>query len=277
MRRLLLLSSLLAGALAAPAHAVVGGAETARERGNFAVALIDATEGAGFVAARQFCGATAVRRDALITAAHCVTDESGSGADPDDLRIFAGHVLPLRKGKLAAVRSVTVHPEYDDGAGESNADVAVIRMREPLEGITPIAVAGPGDSAIWQPGPPLGLWGWGNRATGDGENFPRQLHDGTVQRYTDRRCDDLYGRFFNPASQLCAGTPDGRVDACGGDSGGPLTATRSDGRIVLVGVVSYGEGCGRAAFPTVYVKLARYRAFLARALAPRATRRARSR
>ncbi len=268
MRRLLLLSSLLAGALAAPAQAIVGGAETARERGNFAVALIDAAEGVGFVAAGQFCAATVVRRDALVTAAHCLTDEGGSRADPDDLRVFAGHVLPLRKGKLAAVRSLSIHPEYDDGAGESNADVAVIRMREPLAGVTPIAVAGPEDSAVWQPGPPLGLWGWGNRATGEGENFPRQLHDGTVQRYADRRCDDLYGRFFNPASQLCAGQPDGSVDACQGDSGGPLTAARADGRLVLVGVVSYGEGCGKPEFPTVYTKLARYRKFLAKALEP---------
>ncbi len=267
--RLLLVSSLLAGALATPAHGVVGGAETASERGRFAVALIDTAEGRGTVAAGQFCGATVVRPDALITAAHCLSDESGSRADPDDLRIFTGHVLPLRKGRLSAVRSFSVHPDFDDGAGESNADVAVIRLRGPLDKATPIAVAAPEDSAVWQPGPPLGLWGWGNRAMGDGENFPRQLHDGTVQRYTDRRCDELYGRYFNPATQLCAGTPDGRVDACRGDSGGPLTATRPDGRTVLVGVVSYGEGCGQPAFPTVYTKLARYRAFLARALASR--------
>jgi len=271
LRRLLaptLAGLMAAGALAAPAHAVVGGVKTAADRGTFAVALISSDEGRRTVAAAQFCGATVVRPDALVTAAHCLEDEDGSRAGEDDLRIFTGHVLPLRKGKLVPVRSVSVHPEFDDGAGESNADVGVIRLREPLKGVVPIAVAAPGDAAIWQPGLPLGLWGWGNRAYGEGQNFPLQLHDGTVQRYTDARCDDLYGRFFNPASQLCAGQPDGRVDACQGDSGGPLTATRTDGRTVLVGVVSYGEGCGKGEFPTVYTKLSRYRKFLAKALAP---------
>lgn len=42
---------LAAGALAAPAGAVVGGSKTAQERGNFLVALIDSTEGRRTVAA----------------------------------------------------------------------------------------------------------------------------------------------------------------------------------------------------------------------------------
>ncbi len=267
-----LVGVLAAGALAAPAGAVVGGTKTASERGNFLVALIDSTEGHRTVAAGQFCGATAVRPDALITAAHCLSDESGARTDPSDLRLFAGHVLPLRKGKLVGVRSISVHPDFDDGAGEANADVGVIRLRAPLKGVTPIGLADPRDAAAAQPGASLGLWGWGNRAGGDGQNFPRQLHDGIVQRYTDGRCDDLYGRYFNPASQLCAGTPDGHVDACQGDSGGPLTAARPDGRLVLVGVVSYGEGCGQPEFPTVYTKLSRYRSYLAKALARRPQR-----
>lgn len=267
--RLLLLACLLVGATAAPAHAVVGGTATAPGQGSFTVALIDGVEGRKTIAAGQFCAATVVRPDALVTAAHCLEDEEGYRADPEDLRIFTGRVLPLRTGTLLRVRSLSTHPDYDDGAGEANADVGVIRLREPLKDIAPIPLATPGDAPAWQPGRPLGLWGWGNRASGDGQNFPRQLHDGTVQRFTDRHCDDLYGRYFNAASQLCAGQPDGRVDACQGDSGGPLTATRADGATVLVGLVSYGEGCGRPEFPTVYTKLSRYRTYLAQALAPR--------
>jgi secreted trypsin-like serine protease len=84
---------------------------------------------------------------------------------------------------------------------------------------------------------------------------------------TDVRCDDLYGRFFNAASQLCAGRDDGSVDACQGDSGGPAVARRPDGTPVLAGIVSYGEGCGQPLFPTVYTKVERHLKFIARALA----------
>lgn len=267
LRPLLLLAALLA-LPASPARAVIGGQPTATERGRFTVALLDAAAARRTVAAAQFCGAVLVRPDALITAGHCAQDENGNALRPAAVAVYAGHVLPLRTGPLLGVRSVTVDPNFDDGAGQADADVAVLRLRARVPGVTPIALATPADAALWQPGVPLGLWGWGNRATGDGQNFPRQLQDASVQRYPDARCDDFYGRFFNAASQLCAGVPDGSIDACQGDSGGPLTAQRPDGTPVLVGVVSYGEGCGRPLFPTVYTKLSRYRTFLARALSP---------
>ncbi len=262
------LFALLAGVSATPASAVVGGTKTEPGRGTFVVALVDSREGRKTVAAGQFCAATAVRRDVIITAAHCVMDEDGIRAAPSDFRIFAGKVMPLRRGRLLRPKSILIHPSFNDGAGAVNADVAVIRLRAPLRDITPIGLAGPADAEASAPGAPLGLWGWGNRST-MGDNAPRQLHDGIVHRYSDARCDELYGRLFNAASQLCAGRTDGSVDACDGDSGGPLTATGANGRAVLIGVVSFGEGCGRPDFPTVYTKLFRYRTFLARALAPR--------
>lgn len=265
--RTLLLSALLALAAAAPAHAVVGGTQTTPGSGRFVVALVDVDDGAKTIAAHQYCAATLVRADVLVTAGHCLVDDGGFAMSTQTLRAYVGRVLPLRTGKLLRVRSVAVHPDFDDGAGETNGDVGVIRLREPVRGVEPIPLAAPGDAGASAPGMPLRVWGWGNRATGDGQNYPRQLQDGTVVRYTDARCDDLYGRYFNPASQLCAGRPDGSVDACEGDSGGPLTATRADGTLVLVGVVSYGEGCGKPEFPTVYTKLSRYRTFLAKALA----------
>lgn len=267
--RLVLIACLLLGVFAAPAGAVVGGMETLPGRGAFVVALVDAESSRKTVAAGQFCAATVVAPDALVTAAHCLVDETGQRVSVRALRIHVGRVLPLRTGRLVTPRSVALHPDFDDGAGEANADVGVIRLRRPLRGVPRIPLAGRGDSGAWQPGLPLGLWGWGNRATGEGENFPRQLHDGVVQRYADARCDELYGRYFNAATQLCAGRLDGSVDACTGDSGGPLTATRPDGSLVLVGVVSYGEGCGKPEFPTVYTKLQRYRTWLARELGPR--------
>ena len=42
---------------------------------------------------------------------------------------------------------------------------------------------------------------------------------------------------------ICAGFNDGGVDACNGDSGGPLMCERPDGSYYLPGIISWGYEC----------------------------------
>lgn len=56
---------------------------------------------------------------------------------------------------------------------------------------------------------------------------------------------------------ICAGVNGGGKDACQDDSGGPLQING-----VLAGVVSFGNGCGKAGFPGVYASTAAFRTFI---------------
>lgn len=59
---------------------------------------------------------------------------------------------------------------------------------------------------------------------------------------------------------LCAGGEEGK-DACTGDGGGPLVC-EANGSWQLVGIVSWGVGCGEKDIPGVYVKVAMYESWI---------------
>ncbi|XP_048196714.1 LOW QUALITY PROTEIN: transmembrane protease serine 4 [Perognathus longimembris pacificus] len=83
------------------------------------------------------------------------------------------------------------------------------------------------------------------------------LLQATVQVIDSARCnaEDAYQGEVNQ-QMLCAGLPDGGVDTCQGDSGGPLMYQSDQWQVV--GIVSWGHGCGGPSTPGVYTKVTAY-------------------
>nr|XP_027212128.1 serine protease 30-like [Penaeus vannamei] len=81
--------------------------------------------------------------------------------------------------------------------------------------------------------------------------------EGEVLLIEDGLCRDLYGSQTYTDGMVCAGYMQGKIDACNGDSGGPL-ACEIDGRYTLLGLVSWGKSCGKAQRPGIYTNVKHY-------------------
>ena len=248
--RIVLLLAAVAAALVLPSPAAaIQGGQPATQQYPYMVALTDRDgEWAG-------CGASLVRSNWVLTAAHCVEDTKAS-----DLAVRLGtHDLTDGSGEVIAAKSVEVHERWtnDENASSYSFDVALIELERAATKGTPIRIASPSEQAIWAPGTELTVTGWGGRfypGVGGVNTTESQLNEVQVPRVADETCSSyFYGQGdlsdaafgeFDPETMLCAGRDTGGPDSCSGDSGGPLVAPGADGALVQVGVVSWGFGCG---------------------------------
>ncbi|MEU3412827.1 S1 family peptidase [Streptomyces sp. NPDC006658] len=206
----------------------------------------------GGTRAGQFCGAVAVGRTTVLTAAHCLSEEA-LGVPPNrvrDLKVIAGRTdLLSSQGEEIAVREIRLNPRFDRTT--NSGDFAVAVLARPLPESAVITMARAGDAA-YRPGTEALVSGWGD-TTGEGA-YARRLRAAHVRVLSDDVCAKAYPGgpegAYQATTMLCAGEVAGGPDGCQGDSGGPLVA---QGR--LVGLVSWGSGCGQPEHPGVYTRV----------------------
>jgi trypsin len=199
------------------------------------------------------CGGAIISDTWILTAAHCM-----SGVSPAQVEAFVGVTDQnhLTRDHLVQVSQVIVNPGWN--ASTYSSDLALIGLSAPIAtsaSTMPVALPLVLDANTW---PALGeqatISGWGT-TTLSGSSSPL-LRSATVQILsspTDPKCGE-YGSSFVPSNHVCAGMPQGGVDACQGDSGGPLNVV-NNGAAVLAGIVSSGSGCADPKYPGLYTRV----------------------
>ena len=71
-------------------------------------------------------------------------------------------------------------------------------------------------------------------------------------------CLHAYGFGFKTNKQICAGWPEGEIDACQGDSGGALMCPNEQGVAILSGIISTGFQCALPRTPGLYTRVSHY-------------------
>lgn len=265
----------------ARAHAsVVGGSGAQIASFPFQVALYD--PGAGSPAAGFFCGGVIVDARHVITAAHCLARGGhGRGSVAGEVAVLAGSTRldPPDAGSVSdPAVSTAVDPYYDPNTNDY--DVGVIALARPLwrgtppslNGLSPIAplpidravAAVYGRAALATPTYAV-VSGWGDMspAPAGTPSYPNALHARAVPLLSEALCGEEYATIEQAITprMLCAGSSSPPADSCYGDSGGPLVVDRDSparppSDYVLVGLVSFGDGCAQAGFAGVYTRIA---------------------
>ncbi|XP_050541639.1 phenoloxidase-activating factor 2-like [Daktulosphaira vitifoliae] len=161
-----------------------------------------------------------------------------------------------------SISSMTIHPDYI--SSNLHNDIVVIMLSEPVITSTYI-------SPICLPYNMLNfevmqfnkcrVSGWGT------ENFERPQYPGILKKvnvplWSQDRCVEnlrttrLGSKFQLHEGFICAGGEE-HEDACTGDGGSPLVCEH-DSVTILIGLVSWGIGCGTASVPGVYVDVSKY-------------------
>jgi secreted trypsin-like serine protease len=108
--------------------------------------------------------------------------------------------------------------------------------------------------------------GWGQTREGALKQ-ERRLHYATVPTVSDAKCAKEYEKAhvkLVAAESICAAKRG--VDTCQGDSGGPMVGKDTKGEWVQIGIVSWGLGCAREAYPGVYTQISAFRAEIRKAV-----------
>lgn len=190
----------------------------------------------------QFCGASLVGSKHVLTARHC--------AKLTDKPIIRLGGLNMNNPSEFVERTVvdTIHHHA--------TDAMLLVLDKPVTNVQPVLVNA--DPYTPEPGKDVVALGWGKTSeTGSTATLLGQV---TLAAINTPTCIDLNGAKFDTTYEMCAGiVTRGGKDSCGGDSGGPLVFAKDlkdPSTHVLVGITSYGTGCGRKAKAGVWVKVA---------------------
>jgi secreted trypsin-like serine protease len=179
-------------------------------------------------------------------------------------------VLQIGAGQRIRAAQIVIHPNYDprpERGTRGGNDIALVRLSRPVA-LPTLPLVQPNQTNLTAPGTLATILGWGftfprTRDVGpDPSSKPRALQQAEVPIVANKVCNapqSYDGTILD--TMLCAGFPQGGVDACQADSGGPLLVSSGRG-FALAGITSFGLGCAQPNLYGVYTRVSSFVGFV---------------
>ena len=214
------------------------------------------------------CGAVIISPHYVLTAAHCLWPHR------DNIEIYyvrvGDNALQIKDEGEAeyAIGKVDFHENFNVGPYQNN-DIALVQIDKTKhsEGIkfgdkvTPACL--PQKDADYSSQVNVTVSGWGKTNLGSSSVSRLQMVNLPLIEPEVCRAEEVYGEEKISRGMFCAGRLEGGEDSCQGDSGGPAVSLLpvpeyGEVRATLLGLTSWGYGCGKPNKPGVYTRLSQY-------------------
>ncbi|XP_045540829.1 serine protease snake [Papilio machaon] len=233
---------------------IVGGSDAAKREFPHMVLL---GFGSSPAEATWDCGGTLISEWYILTAGHCT---SSNRVLVSYARLGVLDKRQLDNSQLYKIQNIIKHPEYKSPSKYN--DIALLKTaiemklsHEAVPACLPVDTVSD-EKAV--------ATGWGaTRNKGDNSDLLEKV---TLTKFSERECSSSHRpqrkleRGFDANTQICYGDKYQSKDTCQGDSGGPLQVKNPhiNCMYTVIGVTSFGSGCGTVGLPGVYTKVTAY-------------------
>ena len=226
------------------------------------------------------CGGVLIAPDIILSAGHCLNhthvvhvntavadhekrmlqskNNTVNEGNNNGSRIKIYGTDPVKRGKWGQAFGIKeewkiIHPLYSEE--NMTHDLMIIKLPKAVEGIAPIRLNR--DQSVPSEEDNLTVLGWGFTIDDCPSSVSEILLRANLHYVNKNICQFIFDGVNHKITDdvLCGHSDDGQ-DSCSGDSGGPMVVKRSENPSdhVLVGIVSWGIGCGLG-IPGIYARV----------------------